>query len=129
MNTKAPKILIVEDSANILEMLTIMFDFQNWQTASLLSLSNLIETVRDEQPDVILLDMLLSGHNGCSGCAALKQNKELKHIPVIMMSAHPEARNESTAAGADYFIAKPFEIQELIDLVTQAYETGVEREQ
>jgi CheY-like chemotaxis protein len=55
--------------------------------------------------------MLLSGRNGIDICEALKSNPAVAVIPLIMMSAHPDAKQICQAAGADDFIAKPFEVK------------------
>ncbi|ANH60258.1 response regulator [Dokdonia donghaensis] len=115
-----PKILIVEDSENILELLELMVEFQEWKSARLKNLDNFIDHVASIKPDVVLMDMLLSGANGCDACIALKAAEAYRDIPVIMMSAHPEAQRESIDAGADYFIGKPFEMEDMISLLKKA---------
>jgi CheY-like chemotaxis protein len=68
----------------------------------------------DGLPDLILLDVLLSGKDGREIVKHLKSQEETRHIPVIMFSAHPNAEKTAQAAGADDFIAKPFEMDELL---------------
>jgi two-component system alkaline phosphatase synthesis response regulator PhoP len=120
MSNATPKILIVEDSENILEMLAMMLSFQDWEPIKLNNLNDFIDTVTSVVPDVILMDMLLSGKNGCDACRELKSNEKLSKIPIVMMSAHPEAKKETDAAGADYFVSKPFEMEDLIATVEKA---------
>ena len=71
-------------------------------------------------PDVLLMDMLLSGSDGREICRRLKSNPGYAKIPLIMISAHPQARTECLEAGADLFLAKPFEMTDLFDTVTAA---------
>ncbi|WP_194852431.1 response regulator [Nonlabens antarcticus] len=122
MKNKVPKILIVEDSENILEMLELMFEIQGWESAKLKNLNDFVDHVASIAPDIILMDMLLSGANGCDACRTLKSDDAYKEIPIIMMSAHPEARTETTNAGADFFLDKPFEINDLISKIETAIE-------
>lgn len=68
-------------------------------------------------PDVIILDLLLSGKDGRHICLELKNVPLLKSIPVIMMSAHPGANISAKKAGANDFIAKPFEIDNLLETI------------
>ncbi|MAM29613.1 MAG: two-component system response regulator [Flavobacteriaceae bacterium] len=122
MSDKKPHILVVEDSDNILEVITLMFDFQGWEVSTRTSLANIIADVKETKPDLILMDMLLSGANGCDACTTIKNDEEISNIPVMIMSAHPEAHREAKNAGANYFIAKPFEMDALISKVKQAIE-------
>ena len=119
MSTKKPHILVVEDSENILEVISLMFDFQGWQVSTRESLKNIIEDVKEVKPDLILMDMLLSGANGCDACAEIKAHSEIPETPIMIMSAHPEAHREAKNAGANSFIAKPFEMDALIAKVKQ----------
>ena len=65
------------------------------------------------------MDMLLSGMNGTEICARLKQDPSLSHIPVIMISAHPNAKEICLDAGAEDFISKPFDMKDLLSRVSR----------
>ena len=67
--------------------------------------------------DCILLDVLISGHDGRVICKQLKSNRETSHIPVIMFSAHPGAAASIAEYGANDFIAKPFDVNNLMKKV------------
>ncbi|HMD00441.1 MAG TPA: response regulator, partial [Ferruginibacter sp.] len=64
-----------------------------------------------------IMDMFLSGFNGIDACNDIKHDTQLSSIPLIMMSAHADAKNKCLAAGADDFIAKPFELAELLNKI------------
>lgn len=68
-------------------------------------------------PDVFLVDKLLCGVDGAEICKYLKNNKETRHIPVIMVSATPDIGITATKAGADDFIEKPFELAQLLKVI------------
>jgi DNA-binding response OmpR family regulator len=70
--------------------------------------------MRKEGIDIVIMDMLLAGTNGTDICAEFKKDTSISHIPLIMMSAHPDAKKICMAAGADDFISKPFEIDDLL---------------
>ena len=70
-------------------------------------------------PDLILLDLLLSGKDGREIVKYLKSQEETRHIPVIMLSAHPSAEETARLAGADDFVAKPFDIVVLLTRIAQ----------
>ncbi len=69
-------------------------------------------------PDLIILDVLISGHDGRTFCKQLTTNKATKNIPVIMFSVHPGAAVTIVDYGADDFISKPFDVNDLIQKVT-----------
>jgi DNA-binding response OmpR family regulator len=60
------------------------------------------------------VDVLLSGKDGREIVRYLKSQEETKHIPIIMFSAHPSSEETAREAGANDFLAKPFEIDELL---------------
>jgi len=64
-----------------------------------------------------VLDILLSGKDGRAICRKLKSQADTRHIPIVMISAHPDAEQSVTAVGADAFVAKPFAIDELLNTV------------
>lgn len=65
-------------------------------------------------PDLILMDVKLPDGNGIQLCRKLKQSLDTRHIPVIIMSANATAEESSKEAYADDFIAKPFDLDELL---------------
>ena len=68
----------------------------------------------DGLPDLILIDVLLSGEDGRKIVKHLKSQEATRHVPVIMFSAHPSAEETVMVAGADDFVAKPFELDEVL---------------
>lgn len=78
---------------------------------------------KSELPDVIILDILLKQEDGCKIAKELKENPKTSAIPIIMISALPGGKKMSEEAGADAFLAKPFEANELnekIELLTKS---------
>jgi two-component system alkaline phosphatase synthesis response regulator PhoP len=75
-----------------------------------------LDTIVKRKPDLILLDWNLPDLNGFEVCKYIKQNKDCAHIPVIMVTAYSELNRKVSAldVGADDYITKPFEIEELI---------------
>jgi len=65
-------------------------------------------------PDIILLDIWMAGMDGRKICANLKANPLTKHIPIIMISANKDTQKIAKEAGADDFLAKPFEMDDLL---------------
>ncbi|MEO7313188.1 MAG: response regulator [Chitinophagaceae bacterium] len=113
-------ILIIDDNEDILFMLQTMLQIKGYSVTIKKNMDNLPEYSAALSPGVIIMDMLLSGADGREVCRALKADTTLARIPVVMISAHPNAREECLAAGANYFIYKPFEMMDLFNTVAQA---------
>src|SRR6266852_2856979 len=110
VNDKPKTILIVDDEPDILTFLKAMLEDAGY-TVMTMANSELIERLaQDHLPDLLLLDMLLSGKDGRSIARQLKSQERTRHIPIIMLSAHPGAERESKGAGADDYLAKPFDM-------------------
>ena len=84
--------------------------FSDWEVAS--------NAMKKHEPQMILLDVFLSGIDGLDVCQKLKASPYTKHIPILLFSAFPRiAESAIHDYGADDFIAKPFEVGELIKKV------------
>jgi DNA-binding response OmpR family regulator len=115
MQSKQKKILVVDDEPDILEFLQELLE-QEGYTVAITDKAEYIEKLHDGGlPDLILIDVLLSGKDGREIVKDLKsQEEETRDVPVIMFSAHPSAEETARAAGADDFVAKPFEMDEIL---------------
>lgn len=82
--------------------------------------SEIFKCVEDyDKPDAILLDMWLSEEDGRDICRKLKNNENTKNIPVIIMSASRGLESTALESGANAFIAKPFEIDDIVNTIHQ----------
>jgi DNA-binding response OmpR family regulator len=114
MQSRQHKILVVDDEPDILEFLQELLELEGYSVATTKK-GDYLETLHNgELPHLILLDVFLSGKDGRDIVKHLKSQQETRHIPVLMFSAHPSAEETALAAGADAFLAKPFEIDELL---------------
>jgi DNA-binding response OmpR family regulator len=113
-------VLVIDDNVDILSMLHAMLEFKGYKASTLDKANELISVIKNKQPDIILMDKFLSGSDGCDFCKQLKADPEFAAIPIIMISAHPQAKIECLAAGADYFIEKPFDMDHLLQTITNA---------
>ncbi len=119
MQSQKKKLLVVDDEADILEFLKVILEDEGY-TVVTTDKDDYLEKLQDDTlPDLILLDLLLSGKDGRDIVRYLKMNEKTKHIPIIMFSAHPSAREITKQAGADDFVAKPFEIDLFLKKVAQ----------
>lgn len=109
------RVLIVDDDTSILEALDLTFQSFGYQTHTLPSADGVDVVIHEFKPDLIILDVLLSGADGKVVCTNLKHNPKTKNIPVIMVSAHPDLGNSARACGADDFLEKPFDLDILLN--------------
>ncbi len=114
MQSKRKKLLIVDDEPDILEFLQVILEEEGYEVLTSTKGEYLEQLHNGGLPQLILLDVLLSGKDGREIVRYLKSQDETKHIPVIMFSAHPSAEETARAAGAEDFIAKPFDIDYLL---------------
>lgn len=115
------KILIIDDDNDILEALKFLLEDAGYSVQTTND-GNYIEELIDNSellPNLIILDVLLSGMDGRNIARRLKDEKTTKHIPILMISAHPPAQNSLKEYGADDFLAKPFDIEQLLEKVAQ----------
>lgn len=111
------KILVVDDDTDILSVMEMLLTMKGFKVEVTSKGDNIFGKVDSFKPDLILLDVLLSGHDGRTICRQLKSNDETRHIPVIMFSAHPGAAASIAEYGANDFISKPFDVNNLIQKV------------
>jgi DNA-binding response OmpR family regulator len=119
MQSARKKLLVVDDEPDILEFLRVILEEEGYDVVTS-DKGEYLEQLRNRGlPDLILVDILLSGKDGREVVKYLKSQEATKHIPVIMFSAHPSAEETARASGAEDFLAKPFEIDELLAKVTR----------
>ncbi len=108
------KILVIDDDPGISEALELILIEEGYDVQTVDNGEYIYEMNDGNLPDLILLDLLLSGIDGREVVKKLKSEDLTKNIPVIMMSAHPKADKSVKDAGADDFIPKPFDLNELV---------------
>ncbi len=110
------KILVVDDEESILEVVQIVLEGEGYQVQTSQN-GECFQNLNGDLPDLILLDVLLSGEDGREICKQLKSDEKTVHIPVIMLSAHSDASRVADTSGADDFLEKPFDVDVLIEVV------------
>lgn len=112
------KILVIDDDEGILSAFELVLTEAGYEVATLEKNGEFVkQQINKNRPNLIILDVLLSGSDGRHICKELKNSAATRQIPIIMVSAHPDAKKTSLDAGADEFLAKPFEIDHLLELV------------
>ena len=117
MQSASRRILVVDDEQDILEFLQIILQEEGYEVTTSTKGEYLEQLHNGSLPHLILVDVLLSGKDGREIVKYLKNQQETSHIPIIMFSAHPSAEKTARLAGADDFVAKPFNIDLLLEKI------------
>lgn len=112
------KILVADDDPAIVDALQMMLELHGYDVDTTVNGATIYK-MEKVYPDVLLLDIWMSGQDGREVCKYLKQNPLTKHIPIIMVSASRDVRDSAHQAGANDFIAKPFEMEELLKKIAK----------
>ncbi len=114
-----PKILIVDDDRDIVELLrTSLFD-AGFLTRTATNGTEALRKARLTRPDLVLLDILMPGPNGLAVCETLRRDPLTARIPIIIITGLPGElpRFAGAEAGANFYVRKPFKVEELIDRI------------
>lgn len=111
------KIVIFDDDRDILTALESVLDFVDWDLLTFASGQDAMQVIMREKPDLVLMDVLLDGYDGREICRNIKEDTELNHIPVILISGMEHTYLQHQDYGPNDFLAKPFNAGDLIDKV------------
>lgn len=116
------KILIVDDEPDILRLTSLRLRKLGYDVLTAADGKEALDAIRNGNPDLVLLDLLIPFMNGAEVCEQIKNDKTLKHIPIILFTAHSDTMTIEKAKilGADDYITKPFDPDELIAKVDKA---------
>ena len=115
----AKQIMVVDDDSTILEFMHLALSFEGYHVRVSTTGRELHQVDPRELPDLILLDVKLIEEDGRVICTQLKTHEQTKHVPIIMISAHVSERRLRQDCPADDVLAKPFDLQTLLDKVEQ----------
>jgi two-component system, OmpR family, alkaline phosphatase synthesis response regulator PhoP len=111
-----PLVLIVEDDADIAQLLKITLAKENLDVLWIDSGTEAFAAIQDKRPDLVLLDLMLPGQSGFQICASIKDSPSTAHIPVLMISARNQEKDilEGYELGIDDYVTKPFSPKVLV---------------
>jgi DNA-binding response OmpR family regulator len=126
-----PKILVIEDEADILEVITYNLEREGHKVISCRNGEQGLSRIRTDNPDLVILDLMLPGMDGVEVCRQVKNDPVTRAIPVIMVTAKAEESDIvlGLGIGADDYITKPFSPKELVARVKVVLRRGPLREQ
>lgn len=112
----AKKILIVDDEAELVDLVKIRLEAAGYEVAKAFDGQEGLDKAKLEKPDLILLDIMMPKMDGYKVCGLLKMDARFKKIPIILFSAKAQKEDAELAkeVGADLYITKPFEAPVLL---------------
>lgn len=111
-----PRIMVVEDEEALSILLKYNLEAEGYQVDTINRGDEAEESLRDSQPDLLLLDWMLPGVSGIELCRRLRARRETQEMPIIMLTARGEEseRIRGLSTGADDYVVKPFSTPELM---------------
>jgi two-component system sensor histidine kinase/response regulator len=116
-NLKKYRILSVDDVQDNLNLVRTILEGEGYDIDSAIDGTIALEKIRKLPPDLIILDVMMPGINGYQVTQEVRNDKKINYIPILLLTAYPESNAslvKGLDAGADDFIRKPFEIEELL---------------
>jgi len=124
-----PEILVVDDDRDVAQTIKLALKRRNFQVQLAYSGMEALKMLRFYQPDLIILDVIMPGIDGFQVCRRLRTNADTADLPIIFLTARgqDDDRIEGLRAGADDYLSKPFNLEELILRVEAVLRRSPER--
>jgi len=121
------RILVVDDEPQLVELVQLRLEAHHYDVITACDGLEGLEKARTEQPDLIILDIMLPKLNGYEVCTTLKHDARSRHIPVVMFTAKSQAKDEQRAwdCGADAYLRKPFRPEEMLKTIGRVFTTSM----
>jgi DNA-binding response OmpR family regulator len=121
---KIKKIFIADDDEDILEIITMILRTKNYDVQATSDANDIFNLNDSNLPDLILMDIWMSGLDGREICRHLKEDVHTKDIPFIFVSANSNIEEITKEYKADDYIAKPFEMNYLLNKINTFFPAG-----
>lgn len=114
MRLDSKRVAVFDDDQDLLAIFRFLFEDEGYVVETFQDCDNVIDKIRNVVPHLILMDNWIPSSGGEVAVKLLKADPDLKHIPVIYISANNDVKEIAARAGADRFMAKPFEFDDLL---------------
>jgi CheY-like chemotaxis protein len=112
-------ILVVEDDPQVARLISLVLQRNGHQSHVVADGQSALDRARSERPSMIFADLTIKGMGGEALCSALKSLEETRHIPYVVVSGDRDIAEKARQCGADDYMGKPFEFDDLIRLVNK----------
>jgi DNA-binding response OmpR family regulator len=115
------KILVVDDEVDLVRTIQFSLELEGYKVLVSYNGEDALAQARKENPDLILLDIMLPKLDGYKVCRLLKFDEQYKHIPILMMTAKTQEKDKlmGKETGANEYITKPFDMEELMEKIKE----------
>lgn len=113
------RILIADDEEDVVTTLQFTLEKEGYQCLTAYDGKEALDKAKRENPDLIILDIMMPKMNGYEVSRLLKFDARFKHIPIVMLTARTQAKDKEIGrdTGADMYVTKPFEMDDLVSTV------------
>ena len=119
------KVLVIDDDIDLLDVLQMAFTDAGYLVKCVTRVDDLAGLIKDFNPDLLLIDLILNGAHGGDVCAYLKQQPETANLPIVIFTAGHNPEWRAGSFGCDEFVYKPFDLFELVDKVSYKLRVSV----
>ncbi|TKC10227.1 response regulator [Pedobacter polaris] len=112
------RVLVVENNKDILELISLVLDEAGYDIHAFTNDKDIFDLIKTFQPDAILLDIIQPTLQGTELCRQIKEAEGTSHIPVIVLSTHPQIQKVKEVC-ADEIVEKPFDIDGLLEILSE----------
>ena len=129
MTATKPRILVVDDELDLVSVLRMGLEIQGFEVLEAMDGEEGLRRARQDRPDLMVLDLMLPKMDGYKVCRALKFDERFRHLPIIILSARSGDQDKRLALdmGADLFLTKPYEINDLVSKIRLKLEEAAKR--
>jgi CheY-like chemotaxis protein len=122
----SPRVLVVDDDPQVLRLMRVNLEMEGYDVVSAPDGAEALEAIINERPDVVVCDVMMPGIDGLTVLRNLRSNPRTSKIPFVVVSAKAQRSDVKAALdmGADRYITKPFDPQELLDAVEHLLDAG-----
>jgi DNA-binding response OmpR family regulator len=120
------KILVVDDEVQLVDLMKMRLEANGYEVIAAYDGQQALDKAKAQNPDLIVLDLMLPKMDGYKVCRLLKFDEKYKHIPIIMFTARAQDTDKKIGfeVGADAYIIKPFEPQVLLGKIKELLNKG-----
>lgn len=113
------KILVVDDEVDLVKTIQFSLELEGYKVLVSYNGEDALNQARKENPDLIILDLMLPKLDGYKVCRLLKFDEKYKHIPIMMLTAKTQEKDKvlGIETGADEYITKPFDMDVLMEKI------------
>ncbi len=119
-----PRVLVVDDDPQVLKLLRLNFEMEGYDVDAADDGAAALAAAARRRPDAVVCDVMMPGRDGLEVVRRLRADPELSKVPIVVVSAKAQRSDmrDGVAAGADEYVTKPFDPQDVLDAVARLLE-------